>query len=85
VVCLALLFNYNFLINPPAYSPVGDFTFDSYQQVSTVFGLVGIVCFVRCMEWRKGSAVFAASAAAFIVYLWVVAITSAVVNRLLSR
>lgn len=77
LVCLALLANYRFLIDPPTYSPVGDFTFDSYQQVSTVFGIVGIVCFVRLMGWRRGSAIRWFSAVAFIVCAWVVAITSA--------
>jgi hypothetical protein len=77
VVCLTLLFNYDFLIDPPAYSPVGDFTYDSYQQVSTVFGLVGIMCLVRRMEWRKGSVARLLAALVFVVCAWVVVITSA--------
>lgn len=76
-VCLALLANYRFLIDPPAYSPVGDFTFDSYQQVSTVFGIVGIVCFVRGLEWRRGSAIRWAAFYAFLVCALVVLITPA--------
>lgn len=52
VVCLALLANYPFLIAPTEHGPVGDFTFDSYQQVSTVFGIVGIYCLFRGLRSR---------------------------------
>ena len=77
LVCLALLFNYNFLIDPPAYSPVGDFTFDSYQQVGTVFGIVGIVCFARFLESPWWNPITYTHLFLFGVCAWAILITPA--------
>ncbi len=77
VICLALLFNYRFLLDPQMHSPIGDFTFDSYQQVSTVFGVAGIVFFIRGIQHSKTSLSFLICIIAFAACAGTVLITPA--------